>query len=244
MLIKNIYKKYNNSSVLLEYKKAINISNKPCSSHSNYNCSICYPRKQVSVVANSSLIRTKTNITDIVLSNQFELFCTFTFDPKKVDSKDFISTKETMSHWLNYQKKMNQNFKYIIVPELHKSGRLHFHALISGYTGKLTKTKYKSNNKIIYNMQKWNKGFSTAIEIDKNSEKLAYYLQKYITKDMIKVTNKKRYWSSKNLSRPTVEYNVSVLEIMIPNYENEYYTIYKTIPKEYNKSYNKLKEGK
>ena len=33
----------------------------------------------------SSLNRTKTLVKDIVLCNDFELFCTFTFDPKKID---------------------------------------------------------------------------------------------------------------------------------------------------------------
>lgn len=236
MLIKNIYKKYPNSSKLLEYKKAINISNSTCKNHNNFNCSICFPRKSVSIVNNSSIIRTKTNITDLCLCNKFDLFVTFTINPKKIDSYNYELVKKSLTNWLNYQQKQNKKFQYILVPELHKSGRIHFHALITNYTGKLIPTNKKSKNKKIYNLSNWNYGYSTAIRITGNSEKLAYYLQKYITKDLIKITNKKRYWRSKNLITPIIEYNKKVIEIMIPTYDNEYYVIYKSIPAEYTKS--------
>ena len=48
----------------------------------------------------SSLNRTKTLVRDLVLCNEFELFCTFTFDPDKVDSFNYAKCWGKMSRWL------------------------------------------------------------------------------------------------------------------------------------------------
>ena len=79
----------------------------------------------------SSLARTKTLIHDLVLCNDFELFCTFTFDPDKVDRFSYLSCLSKMSKWIHNQKDKNPDFMYLVVPEQHKSGAWHFHALIS-----------------------------------------------------------------------------------------------------------------
>ena len=44
----------------------------------------------------SSLRRTKTLITDIVLCNDFQYFCTFTFDPDKVDRYSYSACLHKM----------------------------------------------------------------------------------------------------------------------------------------------------
>ena len=93
----------------------------------------------------SSLSRTKMLVQDIVLCNDFELFCTFTFNPALVDSFNFNACRHKMSVWLHRQsdksKQFGKEFKYLIIPEQHKSGAWHFHALISGYTGSLHASK-------------------------------------------------------------------------------------------------------
>ena len=69
----------------------------------------------------SSLSRTKTLIKDIIICNEFEYFCTFTFDPAKVDSFNFGQCRRVMSIWLHHQRDVAREkgkiFKYIIVPE-------------------------------------------------------------------------------------------------------------------------------
>jgi len=78
---------------------------------------------------NRSLRRTKTLVKDIILCNHFDYFCTFTFDNRKHNRYDIEHCKHVMHMWLHRQREKSPDLKYIIVPELHKDGALHFHSL-------------------------------------------------------------------------------------------------------------------
>lgn len=162
----------------------------------------------------TSLNRTKTLVRDLVLCNDFELFCTFTFDPKKVDGFSFGRCWSKMSTWLHHQKDNSRekgiDFKYLIIPEQHKSGRWHFHALISGYTGSLRDTRLQNANlRTIYNITTFRSGFTTCVKIDQK-EGVSNYVTKYITKDFIKTFNQRRFFCSRNLVRPSKYLNSSI----------------------------------
>src|SRR5690606_10827465 len=80
-----------------------------------------------------SLARSRRTIFDYALCNDFDLFVTFTFDPRKVNRYDMAATYVKMQSWLaRHQRKQlekQDTFRYIIVPEKHKDGAIHFHAL-------------------------------------------------------------------------------------------------------------------
>ena len=155
-----------------------------------------------------SIRQTKTTITDYVLSNNFEIFATFTFSPKKVDRFDIDACKSKLRKWLQRQREKNPNLKYVIVPEKHKNGAIHFHALFENIdTFTLKKTKIRQEKRDVFTMTDWRFGFSNVKFIDSNRIKVAAYITKYITKDMIQLENKKRYWSSRNLALPEKYYN-------------------------------------
>lgn len=194
-------------------------------------------------IQESSLRRSKTKVLDYALSNTFDLFITLTIDPDKIDSLDHDLTKYHLEKWLYNIKYKSPDLKYIIVPELHKSGRLHFHGLFKNYNGKL-KQSYTKNNKIrvdkskrnIYNLEQYKIGFSTAVKID-DSPATAYYITKYMKKDFqeSQTLNKKRYWASRNLAQP-ITFNFSDTQqvpqikdlslTLISMYRGEYYTKY------------------
>lgn len=168
----------------------------------------------------SSLNRTKTLIKDIVLCNDFELFCTFTFNPKKVDSFKLPACWGVMSRWLHHQSDLSRlkgkEFKYLIIPELHKSGRWHFHALISGYTSTLKLSKCVTPTlRPIYNITSFRSGFTTAVVID-SKESVSNYVTKYITKDFVKQFNQRRFFCSRNLRRPVKSLNSEVFSFSLP----------------------------
>lgn len=158
-----------------------------------------------------SVRRTRKQITDYIICNDFDLFGTFTF---KKDRCDVAKCKRKMSTWLANQKKLHGHFLYIIVPEFHKDKEaLHFHILMGGYTGNLvlarhhhTKELLKKSGKQLYNFGEYKSGLNS-VEFIKSKKKAGYYLRKYITKDMVLFPGKKRYWASKGLNLPVVEYN-------------------------------------
>lgn len=160
-----------------------------------------------------SMNRTKNSIWQIALSNKWEYFVTFTFNPKIVKSDDYEECMFYMSQWLkNAKYRCSPDMKYLIVPEYHKDKRkFHFHALMSNIQGiTLVDSGYRTNNKIIYNIANYHLGYTTAIPVDSDKDgqnKTCGYMLKYITKDLVNLSQgKKRYWYSvKNCDKPVVD---------------------------------------
>lgn len=208
-IISNIAKVYPNMIQILIYKdpKSIVVGTPR------------YGRRQkpdVFVPSERSVSRTRNNLSDIVKCNNFELFCTFTFDRRKVDRYSLNSCYRVMSTWLHSQQiKANGDLRYVVVPERHKDGALHFHALISGLKTPLKDSGHVQNGRTIYNIPGYRSGFSTAVKID-NIDKVSSYIRKYITKDMIKEFGRRRYFCSRNLIRPTKVVNSNYFKNCLP----------------------------
>jgi len=235
MYIKTIKKDYGKTIKILSYNRGVDISPPQCKTHNQIGCNICWVRSVNPIPSPSSLMRSKTRITDYTLANDFDLFCTFTFNPELVDSFNLSEAKAKMSKWLNNARRYSPDLKYLIVAELHKSGRIHFHALMKNYLDTLQQTHKQKNGREIFNISKWHYGFSTAVEIT-DIGKVSSYMQKYITKDMLKIGNKKRFWASRNLTKPVIDYNVNMVEevfsrplFVTGEVQLEYYKIYRIL---------------
>ena len=157
----------------------------------------------------NSTSRTKQKAYSIMRSNNWEWFGTLTFDRTKIDSSDYEKVTAFLHEWLKGIKKvLAPDLKYFIVPELHKDGlHYHFHGLFSNMGNlELVDSGIIQNGKNVYNLSNYKKGFTTFTKVG-SSEKACAYLVKYITKDLCSVSKgKKRYWSSRNLEKPTTEY--------------------------------------
>lgn len=151
-------------------------------------------------VRSDSLKRAKDKIQDLVMCNDFEYFVTLTFNPERVDSYNVTEVKDVIKTWLKNGVRY-RNFKYVAIPEYHKSGRIHMHAVMSGDL-KLKESGHYVGNKVVYNITDWSEkyGFCTAIKLDGNINRVAYYVTKYITKGNDKIFGR-FYWSSRNLER-------------------------------------------
>lgn len=169
--------------------------------------------------------RAKTIISDIVLCNHFDYFVTLTFATHR---HDIAYNKKRLTKWLNKQQTRYGKFRYIIVPELHKDGAVHFHALFGGYKGKIVQANTKQ--KQTYNIKSYRLGYSTLKIINQNPtdiKKVSNYIKKYITKDFIQTTNKKRFWTSTGLIRPQKLHNVTVSELVPDNhFKTDHFTIH------------------
>jgi hypothetical protein len=151
-----------------------------------------------------SLRRTRTLLTDLVLSNDFNMFGTLTFNPSKSDRTNPQAVKTQMGNWLRNQRKRNGKFNYILVPEFHKDGEaIHFHALFNDYPGQLIDSGKRKNGNVLYNIRGYTLGF-TSLEIIRNKARVSSYIQKYIKKDMTQLFGKRRFWASTGLNRPQI----------------------------------------
>ena len=203
-----------------------------------------------------SINRTKTKISDYVLCNNFTHFATFTFDPKnsKVNGeenrKDFKKMSSLLKNWLkteqlNHFRHHGHKFKYLIVPERHKNGAWHFHALLENYKNETANFYTRKNNYITVSELKSkkkdkNRKFITRYKLGrseiapiKDKTKMSSYIKKYITKELIQDKNAKRYWSSRNLKQPEIIENFISEFQKIPEQfltaKHDYHDIY-TIP--------------
>lgn len=159
----------------------------------------------------------KEEIRDLAYENacikQWDYFVTLTFDDFLVNGYSHEEVQRNLVKWLNNQKKQNPGMRYILVPELHKSGRIHFHGLFSDVPNwKLKEARSPKTNKIIYkngskifNLVNYKLGYTTVSEI-KDMERVCFYITKYITKELLNLNNKKNYWHSKNLIKPGTTY--------------------------------------
>lgn len=118
---------------------------------------------------------------------------TLTFNPDKVDSFDYSETTKKLSKWLNNMRRTCPSMKYVVVPELHKSGRWHFHGLFSNVENMVFVDSEKRDKKgrVIYNVGKYRLGFSTATKIDDVAKSITY-VTKYVTKELCEVTYGKK----------------------------------------------------
>lgn len=174
----------------------------------------------------SNMFRVRTKIKDYVLSNDFDMFWSLTFGDERDDDERCFNR---LSNWLKYMKKKHGKFDYILIPERHKNGCLHFHGVTGGFGGDFVDSGVKKKGHTIYNCSEWGYGFSTVSEI-RNRDKTANYISKYITKDMdenVVEKGKKKYWSSRGLREPVIEYlEHDPLEGHTPTFANDVCKIY------------------
>ena len=97
--------------------------------------------KEAETTAEAQEARTRQQIYAIrrkikgyALCNGFRWFVTLTFDPEKVNSSDYETAKNTLLKWCRKMRDRHKQFDYLMIPELHKSGAVHFHGLLGDVT--------------------------------------------------------------------------------------------------------------
>lgn len=160
-----------------------------------------------------SVSRTKKRIFNIANSGNFKYFATFTFSPDSgVDRYSYSDVCDKMKKYLKkLQLICSHNLQYIVVPELHKDGAFHFHALFNSefpcdYAGYFIKTGYT------YHAKHWDYGF-TVVNIISKPDRISSYISKYITKDLVSVSKgKRRYWYSHSTIHVPEPFNILLKE--------------------------------
>lgn len=169
-------------------------------------------------------------VYDLARSNDWNWFLTMTFDESTVDRYSYDDCVAALKRWTDIM--YHQGNMWLIVPEQHKDGAYHFHGLVFGRL-KLTpginphtgKEIFDKSGRPVYNVTNYHYGFTTVTPVS-DSKKASGYLSKYLSKSLQVPKGKKRYWASKSLQRPTVDYLVLTRE------EFEALTIHATYSKD------------
>ena len=151
-------------------------------------------------VQKSSLSRTKRNIRELALCNDFEYFATFTVNSEKCDRYSLNEVQDKLKKVLHKIKRNNKDFAFLIITEKHKDGAFHFHGLVKGINDLFVNDNGYLSSKIFNNEL----GFNSFSKI-KDYTKCCNYILKYITKDCIKNSHNQIYISSRGLKKATRE---------------------------------------
>lgn len=122
------------------------------------------------------------------------IFVTFTQSPELVgDRYDYKEAVKRLGTWLDNRVR-RKGLKYIMVPELHQDGAIHWHGLVSENGVLLVDSGHRDRKgEIIYNVKDWHWGFTTATRV-KDHGACCRYVSKYISKQMEGGTIGGRYW--------------------------------------------------
>lgn len=158
-----------------------------------------------------SIARTHTLLKDLILCNEFEWFLTLTISPDKADRHNTELVKTKVSQWFKNQRKKSPTFGYIIVPEHHDDGALHFHGVVTNPPFTLYDTGHKDKKgRPQYRTKSYTLGINDWSKID-NKEAVAFYIRKYISKSFAESQqHKKRFYASTNLNRPEKHQNANI----------------------------------
>lgn len=163
--------------------------------------------------------RARSAAFDIARSSDFDLFVTLTVDKEKADRYNPDEVFHYLHNWLDNSVRRH-GLRYLLVPEFHKDGALHFHALFNdcfekvdsgtvSINGRPRKPRSKRQREewlqlgghVVYNLPSWGLGYSTAIWLYGDLDSAAGYVVKYITKSDKKIGGR-WYYSGGELRRP------------------------------------------
>lgn len=175
--------------------------------------------------------RAKAAVRDIALCNEMSYFVTLTLDKDRVDRYDVAEVTKKLNAWLSNQVQ-RKGLKYVLVPELHKDGAVHYHGLFNAALevtdsgtiippegGKPRRPRSKAQaaewlaagGKVVHNLPGWPYGFTTAIRLYGEYDRAISYVCKYIGKDLTERGARGKiggrwYYSGGQLAAPRVTY--------------------------------------
>lgn len=161
---------------------------------------------------------------DIALLNPFTHFVTLTLDKTKIDRYDISKIKPKLLNWLKNER-YRYGLDYLLIPELHKDGAVHFHGLFTCPDGRLEASGKYYRDKPIFYYKSWKKafGFCTLVPIDGDYNALCNYITKYIVKDLDKILGGRYYLSSRDLVREPEMTLFNVDNVDLEKYEGKVY---------------------
>ena len=155
-----------------------------------------------------NLKRAKDKVFEIASANKWDWMITLTLDKEKIDRYNPDEVQKLVCKWFDNQVQ-RRGLKYLVVPELHKDGAIHFHGLCNDALDFISADRYKikgskkpvglstlkkygykpedENVQEVFNIKNFPYGFSTALRLDDNVMAVSLYMTKYITKDLQKI---------------------------------------------------------
>lgn len=147
-----------------------------------------------------SMRRARAKLRRLALANDFRWFVTLTLDPAKIDRNDGAAVARALGRWADNMVR-RKGLKYILVPELHRKGGIHFHGFFNDAVKVIDSGHMDAAGHPIYNLPEWTLGFTTAIELYGDYPSAVGYVSKYIGKQDVRPMGR-WYYSGGALAEP------------------------------------------
>lgn len=153
-----------------------------------------------------SMRRARAQLRRLALSNEFEYFVTLTLDAARVDRYDVKAITKKLNSWADNMVR-RRGLRYILVPERHKDGAIHFHGFMAGEGLEVLESGHRDKTgAMMFNLPQWKLGFSTAIRLRGEYSRAVSYVCKYIGKQDGERPMGRWYYSGGDLQEPPKEY--------------------------------------
>lgn len=194
------------------------------------------------VKSDNNISRAKNRVFELALCNPWNIFLTFTLDPKKYNRNDLGKFRKDLSQFVrDYNKKYGLAIKYLLIPEEHKKGGWHMHGFLMGLPDehlrlftlseklpKYIREKLKSGQ-AVYEWEPYRKKFGFCdLEVVRDQFAVSAYVTKYITKDLdrtVRESGAHLYYCSQGLSRSVVIFRGKANDGLVYDYESDYNSI-------------------
>ena len=151
-----------------------------------------------------SMRRARAKLRRLALANDFKWFVTLTLDPEKIDRSDGKAVAKALGTWADNMVR-RKGLKYVLVPELHKKGGIHFHGFFNDAVEVVDSGHRDSAGHPIFNLPEWRLGFTTAIALYGDYPSAVGYVTKYIGKQGVRPMGR-WYYSGGRLAEPGKTY--------------------------------------
>ena len=129
-----------------------------------------------------SISRARSRIFELALCNPWDYFVTLTLDPAKYDRHDLPAFRRDLSQWIRNQRRLHGcDFRYLLIPELHRDGAWHMHGLVSGL--RVSALEFNANGYLDYPPYRDRFGYLSLGPV-RNLEAVSRYVTKYVSKDL------------------------------------------------------------
>lgn len=157
--------------------------------------------------------RARAKVRQLALANEFEWFVTLTLDPAKINRYDPKEVVRKMSQWCDNRVR-RKGLKYILVPEHHRDGAIHFHGFFNGALEAVDSGLTDKNGHKVFNLPDWTLGFTRAVRLYGDYHAAVGYTTKYIGKGHGKIGGR-WYYSGGDLAQPEErEIDLNCYELM------------------------------
>lgn len=171
-----------------------------------------------------SMRRARARVRRLALANDFRWFVTLTLDQQRVDRYDPAEVVRKLGQWASNQVKRH-GLRYILVPERHKDGALHFHGFFNDALEAVASGHSDKAGHMIYNLPGWTLGFTAAIEVYGDYAGAVAYVCKYIGKQGDKPAGR-WYYSGGDLAEPETVYADIGVDDLEQTYGDRVWTTY------------------